>query len=171
MTAWMRAFHAQSPSGSFAIWDTSNPAHALGMSPMDSPSVFNFYPPDFTPAGSPLAASGLVAPELKITSASSVVGYANYIRQIATSQGAAGDPDVFAPYPKELAVAADPAALANRLNQLLAYGSLSSTSLSLIEDAVNAVPLPAGNTSAALQQRVWIGVTLALCAPEFIVQK
>ena len=72
---------------------------------------------------------------------------------------------------QELAVAADPAALVSRLNELLTYGTLSTTSQNLIADAVNAVPLPSGDQTGALRQRVWIAVTLALCAPEFIVQK
>jgi len=172
LSAWMRGFHALSSSGSFSIGDTGNPAHALAMSPMDSPSVFNFYPSDFTPAGSPLGTAGLVAPALKITNASSVVGYADYIRQVVASEGTPGtDPDVFSSYAKEMSLASNPTALVNWLNLLLAYGTLSAHTQSLIEDAVNTIAIPSGDPTIALRQRISVAVTLALCAPEFIVQK
>ena len=57
--------------------DTSDPRAALGQSPLRSPSVFNFFRPGYTPPQSQIAAAGLVAPEMQITTETSVLGYAN----------------------------------------------------------------------------------------------
>jgi cullin-associated NEDD8-dissociated protein 1 len=48
----------------------------VGMAPFMSPSVFNFYQPDYGPQG-PLSASGLVSPEAELATAPMVVGYLN----------------------------------------------------------------------------------------------
>ena len=45
-----RAFNAKRPNGYYDLWDFGAPS-ALNQSPLHAPSVFNFYHPDFTPAG------------------------------------------------------------------------------------------------------------------------
>ncbi len=44
--------------------------------PLGSPSVFNFFSPDYVPIG-PIDSAGLVAPEFQITNSVTIVGYAN----------------------------------------------------------------------------------------------
>ncbi|MGC4016336.1 MAG: DUF1800 family protein [Luteolibacter sp.] len=51
---------------------------ALLQNPMSAPSVFNFFLPDYTPAGT-LAANGLVSPEMQIANENTVIQAHNYL--------------------------------------------------------------------------------------------
>ncbi|KGM42217.1 hypothetical protein JY96_14425 [Aquabacterium sp. NJ1] len=62
--------------------DTSDPGTQLGQTPMASPSVFNFFRPGYKPPQTQLTNAGLVAPEMQITSETSMLGYANAIATI-----------------------------------------------------------------------------------------
>ncbi|MEM1058674.1 MAG: DUF1800 family protein [Verrucomicrobiota bacterium] len=53
----------------------------LTMSAMRSPSVFNWFRPDYAPRG-PIAEAGLVAPEMQITTETSVVTVINFFRNL-----------------------------------------------------------------------------------------
>ena len=61
--------------GDFTVGSTDT---ALGMTPMASPTVFNFYLPDYQYPGT-LAAAGLYTPEFQLTSDTTAMGQANYI--------------------------------------------------------------------------------------------
>ena len=71
-----RAFNAKRPNGYYDFWDFGA-SSALNQSPLHAPSVFNFYHPDFAPAG-PLQMTNLVGPEFEITNASSVAGFSDF---------------------------------------------------------------------------------------------
>lgn len=58
--------------------DTDN---ALGQTPQSAPSVFNWFLPDFSPGGA-ISAAGLVAPELELSTETSVVQAINYHYQL-----------------------------------------------------------------------------------------
>jgi uncharacterized protein (DUF1800 family) len=63
---------------------------SLGQTPQSAPSVFNWFLPDFSPSG-PLAANGLVSPELQITNENSAFTTTNYLYTIIdTSTGQGG---------------------------------------------------------------------------------
>ncbi|WP_230178098.1 DUF1800 family protein [Aquabacterium sp. CECT 9606] len=61
---------------------TDDTVLGLGQTPMRAPSVFNFFRPGYKPPQTDLADQGLVAPEMQITSETSVLGYANYVAQM-----------------------------------------------------------------------------------------
>ncbi len=61
--------------GDFTVGSTDT---ALGMTPMASPTVFNYYLPDYQYPGT-LAAAGLYTPEFQITSDTTAMGQANFI--------------------------------------------------------------------------------------------
>ena len=48
----------------------------IGMAPFESPTVFNFYLPDYQPAG-PIATAGLVSPETQLSTTPLIVAYMN----------------------------------------------------------------------------------------------
>ncbi|TAG67407.1 MAG: DUF1800 family protein [Burkholderiales bacterium] len=89
-----RAFGAVASGDFYSNRGTSGP-NTLNQAPMTPPSVFNFYSPDYAPAG-PLtypnsraldaatfgsrAAEALVAPEYELTTATAIVGFASYSR-------------------------------------------------------------------------------------------
>jgi uncharacterized protein (DUF1800 family) len=162
---WARAARAGSASGQWRLPNLSDPATRLGQSPLRSASVFNFYRPGYVPPNTSLATAGRVAPELQITTETSVAGYLNFMQSaIATVNGVTGS-DVRPDYSTWLALAADPQALADEANLVLASGQLSTASVTLIRDAVAAIA--ATNTS----QRVQVAMLLTLGAPEYLVLK
>jgi uncharacterized protein (DUF1800 family) len=71
-----RAFGARASGGYYDVWDTGD-TDTLGQSALRAPSVFNYYSPDFEPAGA-MASAFLLGPEFEITSTSSVAGFADF---------------------------------------------------------------------------------------------
>jgi uncharacterized protein (DUF1800 family) len=65
--------------------NTDDPANALGQTPLNAPSVFNFFRPGYKPAQSQLATRQLVSPEMQLTSETSVLGYAQFMATILDS--------------------------------------------------------------------------------------
>ena len=115
-------------------------ASALGQNLFYSPSVFNYYPPDYT-----VPDTSLVAPEFALMNASTYINRANVantlafgtIAPLATYPGAIGtQPD----WTALSAVASDAGALADKLNALLMHGAMSATMRSGLVAAVDAVP-------------------------------
>ncbi len=164
LVQWARTFNAASPSGQWAIGDTSSDAYRLGQSPMRSPSVFNFFSPGFMPPNNMLGTPTLVAPELEIINQSTAIAYVNFMQQVIAGQLADITPD----YSSELALATNVPALVARLNTLLAAGELSSATVTTIQNAVNSI---SPSTSGGLQNRVMAAITLVMSAPEYLVQK
>ena len=162
--AWARAFNASSPSGAWAIGNTSDPGTRLGQSPVRSGSVFNFFRPGYVPPNSPIGSAGMVAPELQITNESTVVGYVNYM-QTAVSKGVG---DVKADYSTLMPMADTAHTLLDELNLLLAAGQLSAATLATIKGGLDTMP---SGTDAARLNRIYAALTLVLAAPEFLVQK
>jgi len=171
-SAWLRAFNARSASGSYLLGVTDDAASSLGQSAMRAPSVFNFYRPGYVPPNTAIAAANLVAPEFQIIHEVSVAGYANFMRSIVQSGAGSNSPrDIQADYSAELALASDPARLIDRIDLLLTYGTLSAETRSAMLEALNSVPISAGNPTTGRQNRVYLAALFALSAPEFLVQK
>ena len=161
LTGWARAFKAASPSNAWPIGDTTNPANRLGQAKGHSPSVFNFYRPGYTPPGTNLASSGLVAPEFQITNEQSVVGYVNFMYGLIAN----GIGDVKADYTDILTLAADSKALLDEVNLVLAAGQLSATTLASIRAAVDSVSATATNGPI---NRVGIAILLTMASPDYL---
>ncbi len=163
LTGWARAFNASSPSNTWPIGDTSSTANRLGQSPGRSPSVFNFFRPGYTPAGSPIATQGFVAPEFQIANEPSVIAYVNYMSGLVS----AGSGDFRADYSQILPLAGDSNALIEEVDLLLGARLSVETKLA-IRGAVDAIAATAAN---GLQNRLYTAVLLTLAAPEYLVQK
>ena len=71
-----RAFGGVASGGYYDVWDTGD-SDTLGQSALKAPSVFNFYSPDFEPAGA-MATLFLQGPEFEITSTSTVAGFSDF---------------------------------------------------------------------------------------------
>jgi uncharacterized protein (DUF1800 family) len=164
LAAWMRAFGATSQSGEFRLGVLDN---QLGQTPMRAPSVFNFFRPGFVPPNTNLAAADLVAPEFQITHEITVAAYANFIQGVIQNGIGTGS-DVRADYTALNGIADNADALLARINLMLTGNSLSSATVTSIRDAVNAIPMTAGN---ARQNRTQLAIFLAMTSPEFLVQK
>lgn len=173
---WMRAFDAKDAALQYRIYYLSDPLAGLGQSPMNAPSVFNYFRPSYVPPNSALATAGLVAPEMQITSEPSVTGYLNFM-QDAISAGVAEERAVRADYTPELALADQSGALLDRINLLLLGGNMSSRLRGQILAAVDSIPIPAATAGNAAQvntmktYRVHLAILLAMASPEYLVQK
>ncbi len=161
---WMRAFHATSSSGKFQMGSMDDPLWGLAQTPMRSPSVFNFFRPEYVPPNSGIATAGLVAPEMQITDETSVTGYLNFIRD-AIAYGTGRSDDITADYAYELSLANRPDQLVDYIDLLLLQNQMSSTLRTQILTAINSNPT---NSNA---NRVHIAIFLAMASPEYIVQK
>jgi uncharacterized protein (DUF1800 family) len=171
-TEWARAFTAQSRNGAFNLGSTEDPIYGLGEMSLRSPSVFNWFAPGYVPPGTSISQAGLVAPEMEMTDVSTVVGYLNYMQSAIGANATAG-PDVFSNYSTEIALAATPDQLVDRVNLLLLAGEMDSTLRSQIISAVSSIAIPSGDQNAintALVARVETAIYLAMAAPSYSAQ-
>jgi hypothetical protein len=117
----------------------ANTAGALEQPPYLSPTVFNFYPPDYSPD------STLVSPASALLDSASVFARANLLLRLLysppgpdrTVTGATGTQvglGDLAPY------GTDSGSLASSIDALLYHGTLSESARLAILDAVNAQP-------------------------------
>ena len=178
----LRAFGAQSVSGTWRIGNTDDPATSLGQTPWRSPSVFNFYRPGYVPPNTRAGALGLTVPEMQISHETSVAGYANHLRGVLQN-GAVGDVapgqtqrDVQLPMDAERFRANQPAALVAWVDARLFGGAMPAALRAEIVAAVESVSLPAPTaTNAAtrdnaLRNRLRLAIYLAMVSPEWLLQ-
>ena len=161
---WARAWSATSPSGAWAIGNTSDPGRGLAQSPLRSPSVFNFFRPGYVPPNTALGSAALAAPEFQIANESSVVGFVNFMqRAVAGSIG-----DITPDYASLVALADDAKALIDEINLVLGANQLSAATCATLAAAVQTM---ASGTDTTRRARINAALVLVLAAPEYIVQK
>jgi uncharacterized protein (DUF1800 family) len=165
-TQFARAFGVNSPSGAWKLGNLSDPATRLGQSPLHSPTVFNFYRPGFVPPNTALASMGLVAPELQITSESSVAGYLNVMQTVINNIASINATDLVVDYSGLQSIAADANALAAEVELILAANRLGLTNRTLIRSALASMPIA---TVANLLDRVKAAILLTMATPEYLV--
>jgi uncharacterized protein (DUF1800 family) len=171
----LRTFGATSTSGNWVIGSTSG-STALAQSPLAAPSVFNFFRPGYSPPNTRIGNAGLVAPEMQIVDEVTVAGYANSLQTVINTGIGTGN-DVKATLTAEMAVASDAAALAERMNRLLLYGSMSAGLKQRIIDSVSGVAVPAATATnqatvdAALLNRAKLAIYMTMISPDYLVQR
>src|SRR5262249_38412932 len=121
-----------------------------------SPTVFNFYPPDYSPD------STLVSPASALLDSGSVFTRANLLLQLVYSGQAASKtvPGATGTQPGlgDLApFGGDSGALVDSIDALLLHGTLSAGARSAVLDAANAYP--AGSGTARIQAAVYAVLT------------
>ena len=190
-THLMRAFEASSRSGYWTMGPTNAPSE-LNQTAMRAPSVFNFYRPGYTPAGTPIASANRVAPEMQILNESSVAGYADYLNRFvgATSIYIVGLGKMI-PHPEGepatngmarevrfnlqplIAKANDVDQLLDEINVLLLNGQMQSETRKIIRAAVSqVVPKPPKYDMRQMyRERVSLALYLALLSPDYLVLK
>lgn len=161
VTNLLRAFHANSADGKFQLGSPTQ----LGEVPMHSPTVFNFFSPDYEAPGA-IAQNGLDSPELEITTETTTISTANYLRNaIYGGLGPAAD-RVTLDLSKDISLAStDAGQLVDHLNSVLMASSMSSDMRNIIVDAVNNIP--ASNPT----ERARTAIYLVINSPEFAVDK
>ena len=141
---------------------------SLSQAALRSPTVFNFYHPDYVLPG-PLAAAGLVAPEFEITDDNFAISVPNMLRTFTLAtvpNSAAGPYAITLNLAYEQTLVSNPAALLDHLNAVLCAGAMPVETKSRITAALAALP-----TSATLLDRAQTAVLLTLTSPASATQR
>ena len=150
----------------------------MGQTVMSSPSVFNFYRPNYQPPGE-FRRRGLVAPELQILNEATAMTTYNHWhgrlfqmdRDDTTIPATVSDPRFYTArfrlnLTSEKALAVSPGALADRLNLLLMAGRMSPAMRQILVDSAFATSMNDGGGD-----RVEDMVFLIASSPQFAVQR
>ena len=151
----------RSPDGKFSI---RNANANLGEEAMHSPTVFNFYSPDYESPGA-IAAAGLRSPEFEITTETTVVSIANYLRTGIYSYARTSADKITLNLSGDITLAADPTKLVDHLNSLLLASHMSASMRNILINAVTAIP--ANNPT----ERAKTAIYLTINSPEFAIEK
>ena len=161
VTNLLRAFNASSPSGKYSV---RNAYANLAEEAMHSPTVFNFFGPDYSAPGA-IATAGLKSPEFEITTDSTVISVSNYLRTaIYTGLGPSSDRITLTLSPEQ-ARASDAAGLVDHLNTVLMAGGMSANMRTILINAVTQIP------STNTLERVRTAIYLVVNSPEFAIDK
>lgn len=133
---------------------------------LSAPSVFNFYLPQFRPAG-PIGDQGLTAPEFQITDASTIVGMTNLVAYTLYAQQSIDSPDGFADITLDLAPWEARAAVVEDLVDDVDLVFFAGT----MGDGLRQVLLDAGNeVQNDLPNRTRLVLYLALASPDYAIE-
>lgn len=174
---WARAFNVtpNSPENEWSLLSESgDPARELGQQPFSAPSVFNYYRPGYIAPGTESGAAGLTVPEFQIVYSGSRRGYVRFMSDYVTDYTFSPEPALasYTPdYSDEMALAHDPAALADHLNAYLMDGRMSAATRQAIIDVVDEITLRAGasENEADRKTRAGLAVAIAVTAPAYII--
>lgn len=162
-----RAFNAAASNGVYEL-DDFNMDHYQQV--LNSPSVFNFYLPGYTPPGM-LANAGLVGPEFQILNAGSAISAPNYYYQAIPGSlhrwGANATKAVELNLTQEHTMLNDIDGLIRRLNLSLMYGTLTPREHQVIREA--AMRVTSGWEWEL--ERVYLVIYLMVTSPEFAVMR
>ncbi|MEO8615480.1 MAG: DUF1800 family protein [Luteolibacter sp.] len=166
-----RAFNAKSSGVDF--YQVAQFNFDQQQQPYNSPSVFNFYSPNYLPPG-PVGDAGLVAPEFQILNATTAVSSPNYFYNSIANRdlhrwGTADSTRTVRPdFTRETALAGtDIDALIRRLDLHLTCGSLSPREFQSIREAL--LRIDSSVTSTWQTERVNLAVYLILTSPAFCI--
>jgi len=79
-----RAFNTRSFSGRYRIDGLDSLEYGISQGPLQSPTVFNYFHPEFAPPG-PVATANAIAPEFEITTTTAIAATQNYFGNIVTT--------------------------------------------------------------------------------------
>lgn len=145
--------------------EDSNSIENMGLqAPMRSPTVFNYYRPDYRLKGA-LSEQGYHAPRFQITTSYTAISFANYLwNTINNGWGISGKTVDFDPdYSDFTALASNATALVDRAVLLFCAGQVDSSTREIM---INAVSGLSGNTD-----RIKLAIYLAMMAPEGAILK
>jgi uncharacterized protein (DUF1800 family) len=166
----LRAFNAAAPSGKFRFWYLEDPAFGLAQNPLRSPTVFNFFKPDFSLPG-PIATAGLASPEFQIFTETSAIGGANFMFYVIYYgfDNTGDNTDVVKLDIGSLVSiaggAGGPTAVVDALNLQLMANGMSPAMRTILVDTLSDPSL------ADPTDRVQAALRLIVTSPEYLVQR
>jgi uncharacterized protein (DUF1800 family) len=162
-----RVLDGRADDGRYREW---NPEYYLGQAPLRSPTVFNFFLPDYRPPGE-LSTLGLDAPEFQITTDTTVASVASGLgaKVFWAWRGISGQgpEDVVVDLGPELAHAADPVRLVDRYDLLFMNRTMSDFMFETLVAYLQGFP----DTAAGRRQRVQEAVWLIQSSPEYAIER
>jgi uncharacterized protein (DUF1800 family) len=172
---FLRAFRFTVVSGTLPYdFGGSLTETTIGQYPMSSPSVFNFYSPDYEPPG-PLATANLVGPEFQILNSVFAVTTPNAFYNAIQVGNPAATPRIgqFLPdFTEQVTLAANPATLIDNLNLLLCHGTMSvETRAALLTALQGITPTIAGSVNNVNIVRARMAIYHVLLSPDYAVLK
>jgi len=161
-TALLRAFGATSASGRCYL---PNPEGSLGQAALRSPTVFNFFEPDYVLPG-PLAAAGLHAPEYQIFTDTTAISIPNQLRNFIHTPAQPKENVLVLKLDPLLALARIPDQLVDYLDLVFCAGAMSEPARAI---AVNTLAQLPPNTSDL--ERARCALDLVVTSPEAAIQR
>ncbi|MBU6395493.1 MAG: DUF1800 family protein [Sphingomonadales bacterium] len=152
----------------------------LWQSPLHAHTVFNFYYPDFKPAGTELFKRNLVSPEMQITTPASIGDIDDFMWNTLLYGGLTRYIDEAHPnavamaldYSEWLPLVKTPATLIEKMNQRFMAGQMSPALKRQIRDSMAAVTYDWAQTAGGLSQMKFAtGMRVMLASAEYVVQK
>ena len=135
--------------------------------PLESPTVFNFFLPDFQPNG-PIEEAGLVAPEFQINNTQTSILYLNTLNKMAVTginfkNNKHPEYNIYTDYGWLMEDAQDTETLLNKLDLLFTYGNLSQESRNIIKTAIDEIDNP--------EDRLHLAAYLIMISPDYAILK
>ncbi len=174
LTAMWRAFNAQAPApdayGEIKMIGSGGQEGNFGQAPLESPTVFNFYLPDYQQPGT-FTDNGLYSPEFQITNESTTYTAANtYYSFTAGAYLGMTGPPTDRPLIDLSALTANsgtPTAMVATISTHMLYGSMSSGMQSTLSTMLG--QLGGGGTLPA--EMAWSAIYLTMLSPEYATQR
>jgi len=171
LTQLWRAMDARADDTRYREW---YPDYWAGQAALRSPTVFNFFLPNYSLPGE-VAQSGLFSPEFQIATDNLLTTSANFLGGIVYYYWR-GNPDqnispedVLIDLARDMLIADTPAALVDRYNLLFMGGTMSTPMRSVLISHLGT--LNDGNLTVRRRQRVQDALWLILTSPEYVVEK
>ena len=159
-----RAFSSKNENDVFYIL-TDGHLDYFGQRPLMSPTVFNFYSPNYQPADESIEGE-FFAPEFEILTPLRSVLWPNLLRK-NIELGFAFSPN----YPHltrvhdftiELALVNDPESLVNRLDLVFTYGTLKQETRQIILNMMN-------DPGLSDEKKLWTAIYAVMTSPEYVI--
>ena len=179
-----RTFNAIVPQRTGFFWDSTQQcgqgswpwyrslfgdfSQVLAQQPLSSPSVFNFYLPDYSPPGY-VRDEGLVGPEFQIFNANTAQSSAQTISWEIWNEDQWGDGFVKLDLAPQIALADDADALLGQLDLLMLSGQMTDGVRNRILAHLTNDVFPAGDEGRSAKARD--AIILIANTPEYLVQK
>lgn len=154
LTNFYRGIKSNPQNGIYFFWLPDE----FGQIPLNSPTVFNFFTPDYSAPGE-IALAGLRSPEFQITTETTVVQQANTIYEALYWQNIPLD------ITYERGLASDPATLIEYLNQTFMNGAMSASMRTVLINTISQIP--ATSRGERTRSAIW----LILNSPEYVIEK
>lgn len=169
VTNFLRATNATSDGdlsgGSFSVNSAYGPAQ-MGENVFNSPTVFNYYSPDYQ-----LPGSTILAPEFEIQTSTATFTRANFINQVVYSRIGTAPAGTSIDLSNYQALAADPNALINELDRVMMHGSMSAQMRAVLTTAINSIAISQSNPEDGKKKRAQAAVYLVATSSQYQIER